>query len=317
MLSFNKAFLFILVVLCTISCSFFKSSWSKLNVFPVSQDIELGNQVAAEIASNPADFPLLPVSGNENVYNYLNDIVKKILATNLVDYARDFKWEVKIINDPKTLNAFCTPGGHIYVYTGLMSFLDSEDQLAGVLGHEIAHAANRHSTQQLTKSLGVQILLDAALGKKEVIKQVTGTLAALSFSRANETQADSFSVLYLCPTNWNANGASGFFKKMQGQPTPPQWLSTHPSPTNRIKNIDEKKNEHQCKGKESNSSVYQNIKAHIAKITPPPPKTTSGANTNNAPALPKTNTPTPGKSDEKPAPAGTGPMAPKKVLKKG
>lgn len=103
---------------------------------------------------------------------------------------------------------------------------------------------------------------------------------------------------------------------MQGQPTPPQWLSTHPSPTNRIKNIDEKKNEHQCKGKESNSSVYQNIKALIAKITPPPPKTTSGANTNNAPALPKTNTPTPDKSNEKPAPAGTGPMAPKKVLKK-
>ena len=62
----------------------------------------------------------------------------------------DFDWELKIIHDDETLNAFCAPGGYIYVYTGLIKFLAHEDNLAGVIGHEIAHADLRHSTQQLT-----------------------------------------------------------------------------------------------------------------------------------------------------------------------
>ncbi len=293
------------------SCTFFKKSWNELNVFPVTQDIELGKQVSSEIETNLAEYPILPNSGNEELYSYVNDIVKKILATNLVDYTKDFAWKVSIINDPKTLNAFCTPGGYIYVYTGLIAFLDSEDQLAGVLGHEIAHAANRHSTKQLTKTLGIQILLDAALGNKDVIKQVTTSLAALSFSRAHETQADSFSVKYLCPTNWKSNGASGFFKKIENQPSPPQWLSTHPSPANRIRDIDGKATQLACNGKESNVDTYQRIKALITKITPP-----VANKGNQAPTLPSS-TPNQTKSQDKATPTKSTPQAPTKVLKKG
>ena len=73
----------------------------------------------------------------------------------------------RLIDDDKTLNAFCTPGGFIYVYTGLIKFLDSEDQLAGVMGHEIAHAALRHSTRQMTKVYGVQTLLQVATGRAD------------------------------------------------------------------------------------------------------------------------------------------------------
>ena len=67
--------------------------------------------------------------------------------------------DLRIIHDDSTLNAFCTPGGYIYIYTGILKFLDSEDEFAGVLGHEIAHADLRHSTRQMTKQYGVQILL--------------------------------------------------------------------------------------------------------------------------------------------------------------
>lgn len=81
------------------------------------------------------------------------------------------------------------------------------------MGHEIAHASKRHSTKQLTKSLGLQVLADAALGKQETVKQVATALISLSFSRAHETQADSMSVIYLCPTDYNANGASAFLKR--------------------------------------------------------------------------------------------------------
>ncbi|MEP7195054.1 MAG: M48 family metalloprotease [Saprospiraceae bacterium] len=298
------------------NCSVLKKSWDNLNVFPVQQDIDLGNQVAAEILSNPDEYPIVPVAGNEAVYSYTNGIVKKILATNLVDYSRDFSWNIHIINDPKTLNAFCTPGGNIYIYTGLMSFLDSEDQFAGVIGHEMAHAANRHSTKQLTKSLGVQLLLDAALGNKDVVKQVTGALVNLSFSRAHETQADSFSVKYLCLTGLKANGASGFFKKIEGQPTPPQWLSTHPSPTNRVKAIDSKALELGCKGKEDNKSNYEKIKSLIASIPVLPTKAKTADGSNKAPSLPNS-TPSKDKKEDKAPPSTTNTKPTNKVLKKG
>ncbi len=296
------------------SCKWAKKSWNNLNVFPVSQDIELGKQVSAEIEANTAEFPILAQAGNETLYNYVNGLVKKILATNLVDYTKDFAWKVSIINDPKTLNAFCTPGGYIYIYTGLISYLDSEDQLAGVIGHEIAHAANRHSTKQLTKALGVQVLLDAALGKKEVLKQVTGALVVLSFSRAHETQADSFSVKYLCPTNWKANGAAGFFKKIEGQGAPPKWLSTHPNPANRVKSIDSKSAELKCTGNETNITAYNQIKALIKNITPPPVKSSNGSGNSLPTSIPSdksSNT-----NQEKSGPSKTT-TPEKKILKKG
>lgn len=291
------------------SCSSLKKGWDNLNLFPVSQDVELGNQVYLEIANNPGEYPELPEQGNEEIYRYVRGIVSKVLKSGKVEYANDFEWKITLLNDPKTLNAFATPGGYIYIYTGLIGFLDSEDQLAGVIGHEIAHAAKRHSTKQLSKILGVQVLADAALGKQEVIKQVATTLLALSFSRAHETEADSMSVIYLCPTEYNAAGASGFFKKMEGQPTPPSWLSTHPNPKNRIQQIEDKYRRMGCTGTSRNEADYARIKERIAKI-PAPPKVQ-----NQDPQKGGTGT-TPAKTSN-PAPSGDGDSRHKKLEKPG
>lgn len=95
-----------------------------------------------------------------------------------------------------------------------MKYLDSEDELAGVLGHEIAHADLRHSTRQMTTMYGVDVVLGAIAGNKEMIKQVSEGLIGLKFSRNHETEADSKSVEYLCPTDYNANGGGKFFEKI-------------------------------------------------------------------------------------------------------
>lgn len=298
------------VLILNSSCKTLKSGWDNLNLFPVSQDVALGKQVHLEIAGNQTEFPKLPEQGNEVVYNYVRNIVKKILGGGKVEYANDFAWDVTLINDLNTLNAFATPGGYIYIYTGLINFLDSEDQLAGVLGHEIAHSAKRHSTKQLSKSLGVQILADAALGKQEMIKQVATALLTLSFSRAHETQADSMSVVYLCPTHYNAGGASGFFKKMENQAAPPTWLSTHPNPKNRIQNIDSKNKSLACPGTQTFTKEYAKIKELVAKI-PPAPKT-------DPKTLPKdTGTPAPNDKSKTPTPANSSDKRQKKLEKPG
>ena len=172
----------------------------------ISEDVKMGQQTASEISSKPSQFPLLPERGNEEVYSYVRGITSKILNSGNVEHAKDFPWEVKIINDPKTLNAFCTPGGYIYVYTGLIKYLDTEDQLAGVMGHEIAHADKRHSMKQLYQSYGVQIL--AAIGASVATQgksastqkaamdaaQIASAVVGLKFSREHETEADNMSV---------------------------------------------------------------------------------------------------------------------------
>jgi len=236
-----------------------------INLFSIQDDMQLGLQVKQEIASNPQEFPILPERGNEEVYSYIRGLTNKILNTGNVPYRNEFAWEVQIIDDNETLNAFCAPGGYIYVYTGLIKFLDSEDELAGVMAHEIAHAAMRHSTRQLTKTYGLQVLLSVATGNSDpgLIEQIALGLVSLRFSRSHETEADESSVRYLCTTNLYAGGAAGFFQKMEGQPTPPQFLSTHPNPGNRVTNIKAKKTELGCSGSSKNVSKYAQIKSKL------------------------------------------------------
>ena len=266
----NKFILGFSIAICLVlvSCQFMKKAYntssdavSNINVFPYTQDIELGKQVKNEIASKPSEFPVLPKSGNSKIYQYMEDLKKTIINSGKLKYGKEFAWEITIIDDDKTLNAFATPGGYIYIYTGLIKFLDSEDQLIGVLGHEMAHSDRRHSTRQLTKSLGLSILLDAVLGQRDAVEQILGQLAGLKFSRSHESEADEFSVMYLCGTSYNSDGAAGFFEKMLNQPTPPEFLSTHPSPANRVEEMAAMEKSLNCTGDQKNVNRYNQMKA--------------------------------------------------------
>ena len=210
------------------------------NIFSIQDEIQLGQQTKAEIESNPTEYPILNPATHAAAYNYLNGIKNDILEGGKVTYKKEFAWEVYIIDRDDIVNAFCTPGGYIYVYTGLIKYLDNKSSLAGVMGHEMAHADKRHSSEQLTKKYGIQTLLDVALGKNQgLLTQVAAELVSLQFSRTDETEADTYSVTYLCPTRYHANGAANFFQKIidAGSANPPAFLSTHPNPDNRVSNI--------------------------------------------------------------------------------
>jgi predicted Zn-dependent protease len=214
-----------------------------VNIFSVQDDIDLGAELAAQIEADPKNYPLLDEGQFPDAYDKLYAIRDSILASDLVDYADEFAWELHIVDDPKTLNAFCAPGGYIYVYTGIIDFLDHEDHLAGVMGHEMAHAAERHSTQQLTKIYGIQTLLSFLLGdvSDDLAVQIAASLVTLEFSREDESEADADSVEYLCQTEYAADGAAGFFEKLIEAGKDgyyPEFLSTHPSSDTRVEDIE-------------------------------------------------------------------------------
>jgi len=259
-------FCFVFLGIVLISCGIKKHNDDApkggVNLFTMEQDKQLGIQVAKEIESKPNDYPILDSASNLKAYKYIYDIRNRILETGKVRHKNDFVWRIRIIDDDSTLNAFCTPGGYIYVYTGIIKYLDDESQLAGVMGHEMGHADLRHSTRQMTKTVGVQILLSAALGDSSVIAQITTALISLKFSRKHETEADRMSVEYLCDTDYPADGASGFFEKIeaQGGQRVPEFLSTHPNPTSRIANFHDWALHVGCVGKEKYKERYEEFK---------------------------------------------------------
>lgn len=256
-----KFFLLSFLSLLLVGCS----SGVNLNLFSIEEDKEFGKKVAAEIEADPK-FKLLDSIQNQEVYKYVYKIRNEILESGNVVHKNDFDWRIRIIQDDSTLNAFCTPGGYIYVYTGILKFLDSEDQLAGVMGHEIAHADLRHSTRQMTEMFGIQLILELIAGDSKSVKDITSGLIGLTFSRSHEKEADEQSVNYLCPTKYNAAGGSGFFEKliMKGNSNnPPVFLSTHPDPGNRVEKFKEIKTEKGCTGTETYASEFKRIMSKL------------------------------------------------------
>ena len=205
-----------------------------------SDDVALGKQIDQEIRSNPKEYPLL----NSSAANaYVQSMVNALIKAPEIEYRNVFAYKVEIIRDDKTVNAFCTPGGYVYVYTGLMKMLDNEASLAGVIGHEIAHAERRHSSKRMVNQYGVSLLLSMALGNnpsqiEELAGNLFGNLALLKNSRDDEEESDSYSFKYLRSTNiWYAGGVKFFFEKIKDQSSNSAFerlFSTHPLPADRV-----------------------------------------------------------------------------------
>ncbi|MCU0426441.1 MAG: M48 family metalloprotease [Candidatus Kapabacteria bacterium] len=263
-----RAFLLRVVLILTltfgVNTGVSSCSGGGVNLFGTDTDAQLGKQMDDQIRGNPAEYPIY--RGNPAVKQYLQEMTNTIVRSEFVQYRGTFPYVVEVIQDDKTINAFCTPGGYIYVYTGLMKALDNEATLAGVMGHEIAHAERRHGTSRMTKAYGLQMVLQIALGQNPSQIATIGAnlfsgLALLKNSRLDEEDADNYSFKYLQSTPWYPGSIKFFFEKIVAAsgkaPSGSQsavanittsverLLSTHPLPQDRIdatnKRIDEAK----------------------------------------------------------------------------
>ena len=232
--------------LLLLSCSMFECASININLFSDGDDVKLGQQMDEEIRKNPKEYPIL--QNRPDVKEYVSSVTSKILASPEIKKRGIYPYKIDIIHDDKTINAFATPGGFIYVYTGLLKFIDNEATLAGVVGHEIAHAERRHATQRLTKYYGVEILLGAVLGgnpsqTQQIFANLFTGLAFLKNSRDDEAESDEYSFKYLKSTPYYPGAIKYFFEKIGKEGGGrsgglERFLSTHPLPTDRIEQVD-------------------------------------------------------------------------------
>ncbi len=165
---------------------------------------------------------------------------------------RNYKWEFNLIEDDKTVNAWCMPGGKVAVYTGLLPIAQDENGLAVVMGHEVAHAIAKHGNERMSQGLLAQfgaIGLSLALARSpgltsDIFMQAYGVGAQVGFllpySRLHESEADRIGLVLMAKAGYDPRGAVALWQRMsaKGGSRPPEFLSSHPAPESRIRDIE-------------------------------------------------------------------------------
>lgn len=209
------------------------------------QEIALGLQAVPEMAS---EFGGEDTNANDQaiVDQIGNNILQSSSAGN-----SPYQFDFHLLADPQTINAFALPGGQVFITRALYDKLQTEGELAGVLGHEIGHVIARHSAEQIAKTQLTEGLTGAAViaaydpnnpssAQSAQIAALIGQLVTLKFSRDDELEADKFGVCFMNDAGYDPNEMVSVMQVLEASQTgnqPPEFFSTHPNPANRIQQI--------------------------------------------------------------------------------
>lgn len=266
----------VIILLIALPLSIYLGFIRETPLFDVAYDVDLGLQTVQSIAQSPEEYPILPKDQYPEAYQYLQNLVNDIVDSPHVKHKDIFKYDdVKIINNDSVLNAFCVPGGYIYVYSGIIKYLKHEDHLAGVIGHEIAHAELRHSSMKLQKEYGKNAVVNfivlanpsTTLGGI-IAADVFRDLVNLKYGRSQEAQADEWSVKYLSDSKYSCDGVAGFFAQMIAEGNDvniPEFLSDHPGSQNRVDDVAKMVKDLGCNTTLSDMSSWQEFQNMLPK----------------------------------------------------
>jgi len=227
---------------------------SQLLLVPEPEEMQLGAQAYEQVLHNPKVKISHDPREVEPVKRVAARIIEAAKNSKYAERARQFDWEVTVIKDDKTMNAFALPGGKIAVYTGIFPVAKNEAGLAAILGHEVTHALARHGAERMSQGLLAQLGLEAAsiaLGSGTNPAVGQATMAALGlgvnvgvllpFSRAHESEADHIGLLLAAQAGYDPVEAIHVWERMErlSKGQPPEFLSTHPGHGTRIKQLQE------------------------------------------------------------------------------
>jgi predicted Zn-dependent protease len=232
------------------------------------------------------------------VASYVRGVADKVIAFGKRDRP-EVQWQVNVIDDSKTVNAFATPGGYLYVYSGLIMAADNEAELAGVMAHETGHVVARHSARQMVDAYGLEAVTALALGKNpgllsSLVAGVGQKGLMLANSRSDETEADEYGARYAAAAGYDPHGLVTFFDKLRKQegnsPRFLAMLSDHPATPDRIDHVNGYIQQHGLSGANTNAAAFaaikQRVSAHVSQSPPPTQARPGGVPSNSPPPNP-------------------------------
>ncbi|MBX3097441.1 MAG: M48 family metallopeptidase [Fimbriimonadaceae bacterium] len=207
------------------------------------EEVVLGLQAAPEMAAQHGGFE----EGTREaalVARVGNRLVQSTEAKN-----SPYQFEFHLLRDPQTINAFALPGGQIFITRALLNQLETEGQLAGVLGHEIGHVVNRHGAEQMARQGLTQGLAGAAViatsddqGQGGQMAIIIANLVSMKYGRNDELESDKYGLKYMAEAGYDPRALMGVMRILEragGSGGQPEFLSTHPKPANRVGHIEE------------------------------------------------------------------------------
>jgi predicted Zn-dependent protease len=214
----------------------------ELSLVSSSQEIAMGREGAEEVARSIGIYPDGALQG------YVANIGKRMAANS---ERPDLPWSFAVVDDP-SVNAFALPGGYIFVTRGMLAHMNSEAQLAAVLGHEIGHVTAKHSVSQISRAQLTQLGLGVGYVLSEDLRRIGGLadtgigLLFLKFGRDDENQSDELGFRYALASGYDPREMVPVFETLDrvsassGAERLPQWMSTHPNPGNRVARTEER-----------------------------------------------------------------------------
>jgi predicted Zn-dependent protease len=179
------------------------------------------------------------------VVDYVEQVARPILRQAKRERP-DVTFHLHVVDKPGEVNAFATPGGHLYVMSGLIGAVHNDAELAGVIAHEAGHVVARHPARNMVQAYGLQTVAAPALGRNpSLLEQIGATVVAngalLAHSRSQELEADEYGALYSAGAGYDPRALISFFQTLQRSegrtPKAMTWLSTHPATSERISRL--------------------------------------------------------------------------------
>jgi predicted Zn-dependent protease len=227
---------------------------SQLLMTSVAEEMQMGAQAYNQVKSDPKMKPSQDPREIEPVKRVATRIIEAAKRSKYAEMAQQFQWEVTVIKDDKTMNAFALPGGKIAVYTGIFPVAKNDAGLAAVLGHEVTHALARHGAERMSQgeltNAALQVIGAAAgsSGMNPLLSQ--GAMAALGagaqvgvllpFSRQHESEADYIGILLAADAGYDPRESIHLWHRMEQLSSgggPAEFLSTHPGHETRIEQL--------------------------------------------------------------------------------
>ena len=204
------------------------------------EEIAIGLKSAPQMAEQHGG--LYPSQKDQNIV----DKVGNALVNNSIAKETPYQYDFHLLRDPNTINAFALPGGQIFITYALYSQLQNEDQLAGVLGHEIGHVVGRHSAERIAKQGLTQGIISGVLvgggdGTGQMAAMI-GNVINMKYGRGDELESDELGVKFMLDAGYQPEemmGVMEILKAAAGPNRTPEMQSTHPDPENRIEKIKE------------------------------------------------------------------------------
>lgn len=219
--------LFILVF--SFSCQKESDQVARINKedFTVAEQQQIGQFLKEEIEDNYGLYPRLNADIFTEPYNYLNTLMETLLVSANVKRRSDLNWNITIIRNDEERNAFILPGGELYLYTGLLKYLNSENELLSIIAHEITYADTDDAINRLKAEYGGVLLGDILLGNEiSSINDILTNLPRLVLPEDEVMEADVFSVNLLCDYAWDARGLKSIFERVDSLNANLTWLQT-------------------------------------------------------------------------------------------